>query len=62
MSANPVITGDEELIYPATYAEPGLFQVEIPVDGVEAGTYTILIDATLEGAMPASFTGATVIY
>ena len=57
-----LITDAEELVYPATYVEPGLFQVDIPVETLAAGTYTILIDTTLEGAMPASFTGTTVIY
>lgn len=57
-----VITADEELVYAATYKEPGLFEVEIPVENLDAETYTILIDATLENAMPASFTGTTVIY
>lgn len=57
-----LITDDGERTYAAAYVEPGVFQAEIPVESLSPGTYTILIDTALEGAMPASFTATTVLY
>ncbi len=57
-----LITATEELSYPAKYVEPGVFEISIPVEGLESGTYTILINAELEGAVPVSVSGTTVIY
>lgn len=57
-----VVTPDGELTYPAQYKEPGKFEVIIPVEKLAAGSYTILIDARMEGAMPASASATVVIY
>jgi peptide/nickel transport system substrate-binding protein len=57
-----LITDTEELTYPARYVEPGVFEVEIPVEYLEVGSYTIIINAQVEGAAPAATSGTTVIY
>lgn len=57
-----LVTPTEELSYNAEYVEPGIFEVNIPVEGLEAGSYTILINAEIEGAVPAASSGSTVIY
>ena len=60
-----LITPTEELSYKAKFLGFGLFEAIIPVDAVkdlEDGSYTILISASIEGAVPASAASSTVIY
>ena len=60
-----LITSTEELSYKAKFLGSGLFEVIIPTDAVkdlEDGSYTILISASIEGAVPASVASSTVIY
>jgi peptide/nickel transport system substrate-binding protein len=60
-----LITPTEELSYKAKFLGSGLFEAIIPVDAVkdlEDGSYTILISASIEGAVPASAASSTVIY
>ncbi len=57
-----LVTPAEELSFDATYIEPGVFEANIPIEGLDAGSYTILINAEIEGAVPASASGSTVIY
>ena len=60
-----LITPTEELSYKAKFLGSGLFEVIIPTDAVkdlEDGSYTILISASIEGAVPASVASSTVIY
>jgi peptide/nickel transport system substrate-binding protein len=60
-----LITPTEELSYKAKFLGAGLFEVIIPANAVkdlEDGSYTILISASIEGAVPASVASSTVIY
>ncbi len=57
-----LVTDSGEFTYQADYVEPGLFEVEIPVEGLDAGSYTILINAEIEGAAPSSKSASTLIY
>jgi len=60
-----LITPTEELSYKAEFLGAGLFEVIIPTDAVkdlEDGSYTILISASIEGAVPASVASSTVVY
>lgn len=57
-----LITPTEERVYQAEYVEPGVFEVNIPVENVEPEAYMILINATLEGALPVSASGTVIIY
>ncbi len=60
-----LITPTEELSYKAKFLGSGLFEAIIPVDAVkdlEDGSYTVLISASIEGAVPASAASSTVIY
>ena len=57
-----LVTATEELSYKADYVEPGVFEVVIPVENLEPGSYTILLNAELEGAVPAATSGSTIIY
>jgi len=60
-----LITPTEELSYKARFLGAGLFEAIIPADAVkdlEDGSYTILISASIEGAVPASAASSTVIY
>jgi len=60
-----LITPTEELSYKAKFLGSGLFEAVIPADAVkdlEDGSYTILISASIEGAVPASAASSTVIY
>ena len=60
-----LITPTEELSYKAKFLGSGLFEAIIPADAVkdlEDGSYTILISASMEGAVPASAASSTVIY
>jgi len=57
-----LVTPTEERAYKATSVEPGVFEATVPVENLEAGSYTILINATLEGAVPAATSGTTIIY
>jgi peptide/nickel transport system substrate-binding protein len=60
-----LITPTEELSYKAKFIGAGLFEVIIPADAVkdlEDGSYTILISASIEGAVPSSVASSTVIY
>jgi hypothetical protein len=60
-----LITPTEELSYKAKFIGAGLFEAIIPADAVkdlEDGSYTILISASIEGAVPASAASSTVIY
>ena len=60
-----LITPTEELSYKAKFLGSGLFGAIIPADAVkdlEDGSYTILISASIEGAVPASAASSTVIY
>lgn len=60
-----LITPTEELSYKAKFLGSGLFEVIIPADAIkdlEDGSYTILISASIEGAVPASVASSTVIY
>ncbi len=57
-----LITAAEELTYKANYIEPGLFEVAIPVENLEPDSYMILINAEIEGAVPAATSGTTVVY
>ena len=60
-----LITPTEELSYKAKFLGSGLFEAIIPADAVkdlEDGSYTILISASIEGAVPASAASSTVIY
>lgn len=57
-----LVTATEELSYKAEYVEPGVFEVVIPVENLEPGSYTILLNAELEGAVPAATSGSTIIY
>ncbi len=60
-----LITPTEELSYKAKFLGAGSFEAIIPADAVkdlEDGSYTILISASMEGAVPASAASSTVIY
>jgi len=57
-----LVTPTEEISYKANYVEPGVFEATIPVEGLEAGSYTILINAQVEGAVPVAISGSTVVY
>jgi len=60
-----LITPKEELSYKAKFLGSGLFEAVIPADVIkdlEEGSYTILISASIEGAVPASAASSTVIY
>jgi peptide/nickel transport system substrate-binding protein len=60
-----LITPTEELSYKAKFLGSGLFEAIIPADAVkdlEDGSYTVLISASIEGAVPASAASSTVIY
>ena len=60
-----LITPTEELSYKAKFLGSGLFEVIIPADVIkdlEEGSYTILVGALIEGAVPASAASSTVIY
>ena len=60
-----LITPTEELSYKAKFLGSGLFEATIPADAVkdlEDGSYTILISASIEGAIPASVASSTVVY
>ncbi|GAH09774.1 unnamed protein product, partial [marine sediment metagenome] len=60
-----LITPTEELSYKAKFLGSGLFEVIIPADALkdlEDGSYTILISASIEGAVPASVASSTVVY
>lgn len=60
-----LITPTEELSFKAKFMDGGLFEAIIPADAIkdlEEGSYTILVSASIEGAVPASTAGSTVIY
>jgi peptide/nickel transport system substrate-binding protein len=60
-----LITPTEELSYKAKFVGSGLFEAIIPADALkdlEDGSYTILISASIEGAVPASVASSTVVY
>ena len=60
-----LITPTEEIFAKARYVEAGLFEAVIPAEAIkdlEAGSYTILINASIVGAVPASLAGSTVVY
>ncbi|MBU4226892.1 ABC transporter substrate-binding protein [bacterium] len=60
-----LITPTEELSYKAKFLGAGSFEAIIPADDIkdlEDGSYTILISASIEGAVPASVASSTVIY
>jgi len=57
-----LVTATEELTYKANYVEPGLFEVAIPIENLEPDSYTILLNAEIEGAVPAATSATTVIY
>jgi len=60
-----LITPTEELSYKAKFLGAGLFEVLIPPEAtkdLEGGSYTILISASIEGAVPVSVASSTVIY
>ncbi|MBE9593610.1 MAG: ABC transporter substrate-binding protein, partial [Proteobacteria bacterium] len=60
-----LITPTEELSYKAKFLGAGLFEAIIPADDIkdlEDGSYTILVSASIEGAVPASAASSTVIY
>lgn len=60
-----LITPTEELSYKAEFLGAGSFETIIPVDAIkdlEEGSYTILINASIEGAVPTSVASSTVIY
>ena len=60
-----LITPTEELSYKAKFLGAGLFEVIIPTEAIkdlEDGSYTILISASIEGAVPASVASSTVVY
>ncbi|MCG2820320.1 MAG: ABC transporter substrate-binding protein, partial [Candidatus Atribacteria bacterium] len=60
-----LITPTEELSYKAKFLGAGSFEAIIPADAIkdlEDGSYTILISASIEGAVPASVASSTVIY
>jgi peptide/nickel transport system substrate-binding protein len=57
-----LVTPTEEISYNAEYIEPGVFEVAIPIENLEAGLYMIIINAQVEGAVPAAASGTTVIY
>ena len=60
-----LITLTEEISAKARYVEAGLFEAVIPAEAIkdlEAGSYTILINASIVGAVPASLAGSTVVY
>jgi peptide/nickel transport system substrate-binding protein len=61
MSAR-LITTTEERVYPGTLVESGVFEVTIPLENLEPGAYTILINAEVEGAVPAAMSATTVIF
>jgi peptide/nickel transport system substrate-binding protein len=57
-----LVTPDAEREYQAEYREPGVFEAAIPVESLEPGSYTILINAELTGALPVTASGTTVLY
>jgi len=60
-----LITPTEELSYNAKFLGAGSFEAIIPADDIkdlEDGSYTILISASIEGAVPASVASSTVLY
>lgn len=57
-----LITTDAELSYPAEYLEPGVFEAQIPVENIEPDSYKILVNATLEGALPVAASETVVMY
>jgi len=60
-----LITPIEELSYKAEFLGSGLFEVFIPQEAtkdLEGGSFTILISASIEGAVPTSVASSTVIY
>jgi len=60
-----LITPTEELSYKAKFLGSGSFEAIIPADAIkdlEDGSYTILISASIEGAVPASVASSTVVY
>ena len=57
-----LITESEELRSPASYIEPGVFEATVPVENLEAGSYTILTNAELEGAIPVAVSGSVLLY
>jgi peptide/nickel transport system substrate-binding protein len=59
------ITPSQEYTYQAKYVEPGLFEATIDKEAtkdLEAGSYSILASASMEGAVPASASAITVVY
>jgi len=60
-----LITPTEELSYKAKFLGAGSFEAIIPANDIkdlEDGSYTILVSASIEGAVPASAASSTVIY
>jgi len=60
-----LITPTEELSYQAKFLGAGLFEVIIPPEAtkdLEGGSYTILISASIEGAVPTSVASSIVVY
>ncbi len=57
-----LITGSEELSYQADYLEPGVFEAQVPVGNLAPDSYKILLNATLEGALPVAASETVVIY
>ena len=57
-----LVTETQEMSYPAEYVEPGVFEARIPVETLAAGTYAILVNAELAGALPAAASGVVVLY
>ncbi|GAJ02062.1 unnamed protein product, partial [marine sediment metagenome] len=58
-------TTTEELSYKAKFLGSGSFEAIIPADVIkdlEEGSYTVLVSASIEGAVPASAASSTVIY
>jgi len=57
-----LVTDNDTLTYPATYRQPGEFEVMIPVENLAPGTYTLVINAQIPGAAPSATSGTVVIY
>lgn len=60
-----LIAGEEELEFNAEAVKTGIFRAVIPADaiaGLESGSYTIVVIASAEGALPSTKTESIVIY
>ena len=57
-----LVTENDELSYPASYTDPGVFEAVIPVGNLGAGSYTVLTNAETEGSIPAAFSSSVLLY